>query len=85
MQEALQQLANLQYIDSRIDEIRQLRGDLPEEVLDIEMDIKRHEARLKQLQEEQKTLIGERKDLELGIESSKKKKKVRRAAAYRAE
>ncbi len=56
MQEVLQQLANLQYIDSRIDEIRQLRGDLPEEVLDIETDIKRHEARINQLEEEQKNL-----------------------------
>jgi len=73
MQEALQQLANLQYIDSRIDEIRQLRGDLPEEVLDIEMDINRHEAKISQLEEEQKSLIGEKKDLELGIETSKQK------------
>jgi predicted nucleic acid-binding Zn-ribbon protein len=73
MQEVLQQLANLQYIDSRIDEIRQLRGDLPEEVLDIETDIKRHEARISQLEEEKKNLIGEKKDLELGIETAKQK------------
>jgi len=73
MQEVLQQLANLQYIDSRIDEIRQLRGDLPEEVLDIETDIKRHEARISQLEEEHKNLIGEKKDLELGIETAKQK------------
>lgn len=73
MQEVLQQLANLQYIDSRIDEIRQLRGDLPEEVLDIETDIKRHEARINKLEEEKKSLIGEKKDLELGIETAKEK------------
>lgn len=73
MQEVLQQLANLQYIDSRIDEIRQLRGDLPEEVLDIETDIKRHEARVNHLEEEKKSLIGEKKDLELGIETAKQK------------
>jgi len=73
MQEVLQQLANLQYIDSRIDEIRQLRGDLPEEVLDIETDIKRHEARINQLEEEKKNMTGEKKDLELGIETAKQK------------
>jgi predicted nucleic acid-binding Zn-ribbon protein len=73
MQEVLQQLSNLQYIDSRIDEIRQLRGDLPEEVLDIETDIKRHEARISHREEEKKNLIGEKKDLELGIETAKQK------------
>ncbi len=52
MKEILQQLANLQYIDSRIDEIKQLRGDLPEEILDIETDINRFEARVNKLKEE---------------------------------
>jgi len=75
MQEVLQQLANLQYIDSRIDEIRQLRGDLPEEVLDIETDIKRLEAKSNQLEEEKRNLVGEKKDLELGIETSTEKNK----------
>lgn len=73
MEKALQQLANLQYIDSRIDEIRQLRGDLPEEVLDIETDINRLNARISKLEEEKKSLIGEKKELELEIESSKEK------------
>lgn len=73
MQEALQQLANLQYIDSRIDEIRQLRGDLPEEILDIETDINRYEAKLNKLEEEKESLIGEKKKLELEIETSKEK------------
>lgn len=75
MQEALQQLANLQYIDSRIDEIRQLRGDLPEEVLDIETDINRYKAKIEQLEEEKKELAGEKKKLELEIETSKEKNK----------
>jgi len=75
MQEALQQLANLQYIDSRIDEIRQLRGDLPEEVLDIETDINRYNAKIEQLEEEEKELAGEKKKLELEIETSKEKNK----------
>jgi uncharacterized protein len=75
MEEVLQQLANLQYIDSRIDEIRQLRGDLPEEVLDIETNIVRYEAKLKQLEEEQTSLITEKSKLELDIESSMDKTK----------
>jgi uncharacterized protein len=60
MQEVLQQLANLQYIDSRIDEIRQFRGDLPEEVLDIETNINRFEAKIGQLEEEQTALTAEK-------------------------
>ena len=75
MQEVLQQLANLQYIDSRIDEIRQLRGDLPEEVLDIETNINRFEAKIKQLDDEQAALIAEKKKLELDIETSLDKTK----------
>lgn len=75
MQEVLQQLANLQYIDSRIDEIRQLRGDLPEEVLDIETNINRYEAKINQLEEETAELKAEKKKLELEIESSLEKTK----------
>lgn len=75
MQEVLQQLANLQYIDSRIDEIRQLRGDLPEEVLDIETNINRFEAKIRQLEEEQGNLTSEKNKLELDIESSLDKTK----------
>ncbi|TVQ03992.1 MAG: hypothetical protein EA359_08015 [Balneolaceae bacterium] len=75
MEEVLQQLANLQYIDSRIDEIRQLRGDLPEEVLDIETNIVRFEAKLKQLGDEQTSLTSEKNKLELDIETSMEKTK----------
>lgn len=52
MEDILQNLANLQYIDSRIDEIARLRGDLPEEIEDIEMDIARLENRVKNLNQE---------------------------------
>jgi uncharacterized protein len=75
MQEALQNLTNLQYIDSRIDEIRQLRGDLPEEILDIETDLNRYNAKIEQLEEELKSVTAEKKNLELEIESSKEKNK----------
>ena len=75
MQEVLQQLANLQYIDSRIDEIRQLRGDLPEEVLDIETNINRFEAKINRLEEELESLKAEKKKLEVDMETSHDKTK----------
>lgn len=73
MEEELQQLANLQYIDSRIDELKQLRGDLPEEILDIETDINRYEAKVSQLQEEQTGLTVEADNLELEVKDSQNK------------
>lgn len=73
MKEILQQLANLQYIDSRIDEIKQLRGDLPEEILDIETDIARGEAKLGKLQKEQTDLTVELDSLKLEIKSSEER------------
>lgn len=73
MKEVLQQLANLQYIDSRIDELKQLRGDLPEDILDIETDIARLEAKQAKLEQEDKDLSVELNQLELDITSSTEK------------
>jgi len=70
MEEVLQKLANLQYIDSRIDELKQLQGDLPEEILDIETDIARENAKIEKLQEEKKNLTVERDRLKVDIESA---------------
>jgi predicted nucleic acid-binding Zn-ribbon protein len=53
MEEVLQNLVNLQYIDSRIDDIARLRGDLPEEIADIEMDLARLEGKLRGLRQEE--------------------------------
>ena len=75
MKEVLQQLANLQYIDSRIDELKQLRGDLPEDILDIETDIARLEAKQAKLDQEDKNLSVELNQLELDITSSTEKAK----------
>lgn len=75
MKEVLQQLANLQYIDSRIDELKQLRGDLPEDILDIETDIARLEAKQAKLEQEDKNLSVELNQLELDIKSSTEKAK----------
>ena len=69
----LQQLANLQYIDSRIDEITQLRGDLPEEILDIETDILRKKNRLRALETELEDLKAEEAKLRNDIVSSDEK------------
>ena len=75
MKEVLQQLATLQYIDSRIDELKQLRGDLPEDILDIETDIARLEAKQAKLEQEDKNLSVELNQLELDITSSTEKAK----------
>lgn len=75
MKEVLQQLANLQYIDSRIDELKQLRGDLPEDILDIETDIARLESKQDKLEQEDKNLSVELNQLELDITSSTEKAK----------
>ncbi len=67
MLEVLQNLTNLQYIDNRIDELKRLRGDLPEEILDIETEITRLEARIKRSKAEIKDLTLEKSNLELEI------------------
>lgn len=67
MVEVLQNLTNLQYIDNRIDELKRLRGDLPEEILDIETEITRLETRIKRSKAELKDLSVEKSRLELEI------------------
>jgi predicted nucleic acid-binding Zn-ribbon protein len=69
MTDVLQRLANLQFIDSRLDELRRLRGDLPEELLDMEADIARMNGRIQhlknqllELEQEKATLEQELKD-----------------------
>ncbi|TNE72318.1 hypothetical protein EP331_07450 [bacterium] len=71
MEEVLQNLANLQYIDSRIDEIARLRGDLPEEIADIEMDIARLQNRVKNLEQESLDLKKEGNMLNGDVEEAK--------------
>jgi predicted nucleic acid-binding Zn-ribbon protein len=48
----LEALLNLQRIDSLLDEIRRVRGDLPEEVRDLEDEIIGYEARVRRFDEE---------------------------------
>lgn len=54
----LEALVKLQFIDSKLDELKKLRGDLPDEVQDLEDEIEgyktrltRHEAELKEIEE----------------------------------
>jgi predicted nucleic acid-binding Zn-ribbon protein len=70
MEDVLQSLANLQYLDSKIDEISRLKGDLPEEILDIEAEINRLENRINHLNKESEMLLSERNQLQLDIEES---------------
>ena len=47
-------LIRLQHIDSKIDQIKKLRGDLPDEIRDMEDEMEGLSARLEKLQQEQK-------------------------------
>jgi uncharacterized protein len=67
MREILQNLVDLQYIDSRLDELKRLRGDLPEDIMDMETDISRLEARVKKIKTEQAELKLESANLNLEI------------------
>ena len=54
----LEALEKLQSIDSRIDEIKKVRGALPEEVQDLEDEIAGYETRLKKQSQDQKDIEG---------------------------
>lgn len=70
MKEVIQNLVNLQYIDSRIDELKRLRGDLPEEILDTEHDIERLKSKVARLEAQEVELKKERNHLEIEIQDS---------------
>ena len=52
----LEALVKLQAIDSKIDELKKLRGDLPDEVQDLEDEIEGYKTRLQRHETEQKDL-----------------------------
>lgn len=54
VEDQLRALVRLQYIDNRIDQIRKLRGDLPEEIQDLEDEKAGLETRLENYEEELK-------------------------------
>jgi predicted nucleic acid-binding Zn-ribbon protein len=66
IEEKLNSLYHLQLIDSQIDKIRTVRGELPLEVQDLEDEIQGLETRLEKLQEENtalETLVTDRKNM----------------------
>ena len=58
--EQLRALIRLQHIDSRLDQVQKLRGDLPEEIRDLEDEKVGIETRIENIKHEQKTIAEER-------------------------
>lgn len=71
VEEKLRALYDLQLIDSRIDQIRSMRGELPLEVRDLEDEVAGMDARLEKLNAEMETLRDQISDRKNSIEESK--------------
>lgn len=70
VEEKLRALYDLQLVDSRLDEIRNTRGELPLEVEDLSDDVAQMETRIKKIDEEIKDLEGEIKLKKEAIKAS---------------
>ena len=71
VEERLRALYDLQLIDSRIDEIRNVRGELPLEVRDLEDDVEGFKLRVKKLQDSLSDVDGQIKSKKNLIEEAK--------------
>jgi len=71
VEEKLKALYDLQCVDSEIDQLRIVRGELPVEIQDLEDEIVRLEARLEKFEEEKSTLKTEQKSKKVAIKNSK--------------
>ena len=71
VEEKLRALYDLQLIDSRIDEIRNVRGELPLEVEDLEDEVAGLNTRLSKLKEESSSLDTDISNKKLAITESK--------------
>ena len=71
VEERLRALYDLQLIDSRIDEIRNVRGELPLEVCDLEDDVEGFKLRVKKLQDSLSDVDGQIKSKKNLIEEAK--------------
>ena len=71
VEEKLRALYDLQLIDSRIDEIRNVRGELPLEVEDLEDEVAGLNKRLSNLAEDVKNLETDISNKKLAIDESK--------------
>ncbi len=74
VEEKLRALYDLQLIDSRIDEIRLLRGELPLQIQDIEDDIAAYETRITNTENEIENIYREIEKKNLGIKEAQKLK-----------
>ena len=70
VEEKLKALYNLQCVDSEIDQLRIVRGELPVEIQDLEDEIARLEARLEKFEEEKSILKTEQKAKKEAIKNS---------------
>src|SRR5687767_270515 len=68
----LEALVRLQAIDSKIDELKKLRGDLPDEVQDLEDEIEGYKTRLQRHETEQKEMEENIKKNKEGIKEAEK-------------
>lgn len=71
VEEKLRSLFDLQLIDSRVDEIRNVRGELPLEVQDLEDEVAGMNTRLDKLNADLKVIEGDISDKKLLIEEAK--------------
>lgn len=71
VEDKLRELYNLQLIDSRVDEIRNVRGELPLEVQDLEDEVEGLKTRMSKLDAHSEELIQKVKDKKNLIEESK--------------
>ena len=78
VEDKLRALYDLQLIDSRIDEIKNLRGELPMEVEDLEDEVAGLSTRLAKLQEDISTLNSEIAAKKNAIEEAKALEEIRR-------
>ena len=70
VEEKLKALYDLQCVDSEIDQLRVVRGELPVEIQDLEDEIARLEARLERFEEEKSTLKADQKAKKVDIKNS---------------
>ena len=70
VEEKLKALYDLQCVDSEIDQLRIVRGELPLEIQDLEDEIARLEAKLEKFEEEKSTLKADQKAKKVAIKNS---------------
>ena len=68
--EQLRALIRLQHIDNRIDQVKKLRGDLPEEIRDLEDEKIGLETRIENIKQEQKEVADGRKKADRDIKEA---------------